>query len=106
MPPGKLAAQAGHAFLDSFLQSTPDLQNAYRAPGHGTKVTLTSTGLEDLLWAECQCRLDSIPCVLITDSGHVLPPHFTGDPIITAMGFGPARRDEVRHITKRFALVV
>ena len=105
MSPGKLAAQAGHAFLDSFVQAVPQLQYEYRAVGHGTKVTLAADSLDALLRAEHQCRLDGIPCALITDAGHVLPPHFTGAPIITALGFGPARRDEVRHITKRFALV-
>ena len=108
MSPGKLAAQAGHAFLDSFLasaESRPQYAHAYRGDSHGTKVTLSSPDLDQLLRAEALARSEGIPCALITDSGHVLPPHFDGSPVITALGLGPAWRSEVRHITRRFALV-
>lgn len=105
MPAGKLAAQAGHAFLDSFLKSSTDIQREYLAPSHGTKVTLAAKTLEHLLRARDECARIGLPHALITDSGHVLPPHFDGNPIITALGIGPARRGDVHAITQRFQLI-
>lgn len=108
MPPGKLAAQAGHAFLESFLVSsrlTPELASIYAADPPGTKVTLCARSLQDLEEAYQRALFLKIPCALITDSGHILPPHFDGSPVITALGLGPATRSEVRTITRRFALV-
>jgi peptidyl-tRNA hydrolase len=108
MPPGKLASQAGHAFLDSYLAAlsdAPDRVTAYGAPGAGTKVVASSDSLGELLRARDFALEAGIPCALVTDSGHVLPPYFTGEPIITALGLGPATRAEVRRITGSFALV-
>jgi peptidyl-tRNA hydrolase len=108
MPPGKLAAQAGHAFLDAFLvaiEQRPDDARAYRVGCHGTKIALVAESLDDLLRAGDLARRAGVPAALITDSGHILPPSFDGSPIITALGLGPARRSEVRRITRHFALV-
>ena len=108
MPPGKLASQAGHAFLDSYLQALerrPEAALRYRETGHGTKVALVAPSLEEILQARAEAERIGLPWALIVDSGHLLPPDFDGSPIVTALGIGPARRSEVRHITKRFALV-
>ena len=108
MPPGKLAAQAGHAFLDAYLTALdlrPDTARAYRDGGHGTKVTLRASGQDDLLRALSMARRAGIPAALATDAGNVLPPSFDGSPIVTALGLGPVRRSEVRRITRHFALV-
>jgi PTH2 family peptidyl-tRNA hydrolase len=50
------------------------------------------------------CELEGIPHKLIIDSGHIMPPHFDGNPIITALGIGPCCRDEIKNITKKFKL--
>jgi PTH2 family peptidyl-tRNA hydrolase len=108
MPPGKLAAQAGHAYLDSFLIAQtrqPDVAAAYAAPGQGTKVTLAARSLNALLRAAADAAESGLAHALITDSGHVLPPHFDGSPVVTALGLGPATREEVEHITRRFRLI-
>jgi peptidyl-tRNA hydrolase len=108
MPPGKLAAQAGHAFLDAYLSALdlrPTDARAYRDGSHGTKIALRSESLDDLLRAHSLAQRAGLPTALVTDAGHVLPPHFDGSPIVTALGIGPGRRSEVRHITRRFALV-
>ena len=108
MPTGKLAAQAGHAFLDAYLAALdlrPDAARAYRDGGHGTKVALRATSLDDLLRAQVIARRAGIPAALVTDVGHVLPPDFDGSPVVTALGLGPAKRSEVRRITRPFALV-
>lgn len=107
MPQGKLASQAGHAFLNAYLESQeqrPDIARFYQRDGLGTKVTLVAKNQEQLLKAYEACKQAGIPCSLIIDQHHIMPPHFTGEPIITALGIGPARKHEIHHITKRFSL--
>ena len=108
MPPGKLAAQAGHAFLDAFGECQrldPARAALYRTDGHGTKVVLRAEDRFDIEHLCKQAQASGLPCALIVDSGHVLPPHFDGSPIITALGIGPARREEIDHITGHLQLV-
>ena len=108
MPAGKAAAQAGHAFLDSYETARhmrPALCEDYMADGHGTKVVLVAPSygaLEEAMEVAAELGL---PYALITDSGHILPPHFDGSPIVTALGIGPALRHEVALITNRFELM-
>lgn len=87
MPPGKMAAQAGHAFLQAYLASESTDAQAYNGDGIGTKITLEAS-LEDILETQHKLVQAGVPCVLIEDSGHVLPPHFDGSPIVTALGVG------------------
>ncbi|RYD72598.1 MAG: peptidyl-tRNA hydrolase [Verrucomicrobiaceae bacterium] len=108
MSPGKTAAQAGHAYLNTYLKALvdrPEEAAAYQADGLGTKVCLRATSEYKLMRAYEDAMAAGLPCSLIIDQHHVLPPHFDGSPIITALGIGPARRDEVRQITKRFSLL-
>lgn len=109
MPPGKLSAQAGHAYTDTLLQAQktdPSLVADYRDRGKGgSKVTLRSKTLHKLLRAYNEIRDLGIPCTVVVDQNHILPPHFNGDPIITAIGVGPCTQDQVRHILKRFNCV-
>jgi PTH2 family peptidyl-tRNA hydrolase len=108
MPAGKLAAQAGHAYLNSYLkalQDRPEDACLYQADGLGTKVCLVASSEFRLLRAYEEAQRAGLPCALIIDQHHVLPPHFDGSPIITALGIGPARKDDVRAITKRFSLL-
>lgn len=109
MPTGKLAAQAGHAYgdvLDLAGEIAPDIKQAYRnrAKG-GSKVNLKSKNLPHLLRAYQEAIEAGIPAVVIVDQGHVLPPHFTGEPIITAIGIGPCTQAQAKDITKRFQCV-
>jgi PTH2 family peptidyl-tRNA hydrolase len=108
MPPGKAAAQAGHAFLEAYLSAcecAPREAAAYRADPPGTKVVLSARSLDDLLDLARQAEDEGLPCALITDHGHVLPPHFDGGEVITALGLGPATRDQIDHLTRRYKLV-
>lgn len=34
-----------------------------------------------------------------------MPPFFDGSPIVTALGIGPATREQIKKITKKFQLV-
>lgn len=109
MPPGKLAAQSGHAYTDSLMKSLevdPETVSMYRDPAKGgSKVTLKCKNVTQLLKAYQQLLDEEIPCALIVDQHHVLLPHFTGEPIITAVGIGPCTKDQVKHITKKFQCV-
>lgn len=100
MSRGKLAAQAGHAFLGAGLEcqkSDPQRMKQYLEDFPGTKIVLDAS-LPDILdiWNKAQKK--GIPCSLTIDSGHVMLPHFTGKPIITALGLGPLTKKEAEFI--------
>jgi peptidyl-tRNA hydrolase len=106
MPTGKCCAQAGHAYTDALYDASdrrPDLFRAYR--GGGSKVTLKARHLDDLLKAQAAILAAGIPCALVTDEHHVLPPHFDGSPIVTALGVGPCTKAEARPYLKKFPTV-
>jgi peptidyl-tRNA hydrolase, PTH2 family len=106
MSPGKIASQAGHAYLGAFLncqESSPHLLTDYLKSFPGTKVCLKASNLDALLRAEAEALHCRIPCALITDSG--CANFFNGQPIITAIGLGPAKENEIKHITRRFQLL-
>ncbi len=107
MPRGKAAAQAGHAFTDA-LSTALDLRPAdaarYRAEG-GPKAVVEARGLREIERAHEAALAAGLPCALVVDSGHVLPPHFDGSPVVTALGIGPCARAEARPVTKGFRSV-
>lgn len=109
MPPGKLSAQAGHAYTDALwdcLDKDPARALSYRTGGiGGSKVTIKCKNLGQLERALRECEEAGIPHAMITDAQHVLLPHFTGEPIVTALGIGPCTKAQCRHITKRFQAV-
>lgn len=102
MTPGKIASQTGHAYLGAFLQAPASLQHDYHADGIGTKVCLTGK-LSHILQAHGQAKAEGLPCFLVVDSG--CPDFFGGQPTVTALGVGPATKEQVQHITGRFRLL-
>lgn len=108
MSPGKMAAQAGHAFLDAYRvcqEDDPERAEKYCSVGHGTKVVLQGENEFSVWEAAWACKDAKIPFAEVYDSGHVMPPHFDGSRIMTAVGIGPATRAEVHAIVKKFPLV-
>lgn len=108
MPTGKIASQVGHAYVNAYLKATetrPDIAAYYQREGIGTKVCLVASSEFRLLRAYEDAMKAGLPCSLIIDQHHILPPHFDGNPIVTALGIGPVRKHEVHHITKRFGLL-
>lgn len=93
MPKGKMAAQAGHAFLEAFRHSGKDELVAYCSNPPGTKVVLGGT-LKQINTLYDRCQWLHVPCALIVDSGHVCPPDFDGSPVVTALGIGLDKRAE------------
>lgn len=105
MSPGKCASQAGHAYLGAFLtaqQSTPTAAELYAADLPGTKVCLQAS-LHHLLRAKQELERADIPVYLAVDSG--CENFFDGRPTITALGFGPATRNELPKFISRLQLL-
>jgi PTH2 family peptidyl-tRNA hydrolase len=106
MPVGKLSAQMGHAYGDSFevaRYTDPERASRYRNHAHGgSKVSLKAKNQNQLIKAYAQAKALGLPCALVIDKHHILPPHFDGTPILTALGIGPCTWDEARAITKKF----
>lgn len=109
MSSGKLAAQAGHAFSDALvnsMESHPEYYQRYRdGVNGGSKVALYCKNEGQLIRAYNEARAAGLPCSIIVDQNHVMPPHFDGSPVITAMAIGPCTKEECRQITKRFNCV-
>jgi peptidyl-tRNA hydrolase len=106
MSSGKIASQAGHAYLGAFLncqELNPLVLAQYVKSFPGTKVCLKAKNLDALLRAQAQAESAGIPCSLITDSG--CSNFFNGQPIITALGLGRANENQIKHITRRFELL-
>ncbi len=105
MPPGKMASQAIHCARLSLLRYLRDVPRAdeFLALGTcGSAVTLRGKNLAALEKARDEAEQSGLPHHLFSDSGHILPPHFTGEPVTTALAIGPAPREAMRAITRRF----
>lgn len=102
MGPGKLASQAGHAYLGAFLQANEQRQSEYHRDGIGTKVCLEVPDLMALQRAYDQACDAGLPAVIITDTGRNTT--FNGVPTVSAVGIGPVNRDEVPFL-KRLQLM-
>jgi peptidyl-tRNA hydrolase len=105
MSPGKIASQCGHAYLGAFEVASSERKTAYHADfpsSPGTKVCL-SASLDEILTAKSKLDLAGIPAYLVIDSG--CPNFFDGQPTVTALGVGPAKKHEVKKILGRFKLL-
>ena len=107
MSPGKLASQAGHAFLGAFLQCRdPSVLAEYHRhfpQSPGTKVCLAVRSLAELFRVEQTAQAAGIAVFRVVDSG--CENFFGGQPVITAVGIGPATRAQVLNITKKLKLL-
>lgn len=108
MDVGKISSQAGHAYVGAFINpvNTPKIIGEYHKDfpsSPGTKVCLKSKNLEHLLKAEEACIAAGIATFKVIDSG--CQNFFDGKPIVTALGLGPATKEQIKHITKRFQLL-
>jgi len=104
MTAGKAASQAGHAFLDSFLTAPPDLTKAYMDDG-GTKIVLSVPDEKSLCDVYYRARMAKLPCAMVVESNHVMPPSFDGSEIVTAVGIGPVSRADAKPLTRGLALM-
>lgn len=106
MDAGKIASQAGHAYVGAFLHANSNIQEEYHKDfphSPGTKVCLKAKNLGQLLLAENAAKEAGIPYFRVVDSG--CKNFFDGKPVITALGLGPVTKKQIKHITKRFQLM-
>lgn len=105
MSKGKAAAQAGHAYLGAFLHAqelaTPYADH-YKRLAPGTKVCLHGN-INDLERAAQKAKELGIPHFLVVDSG--CSNFYDGEPIVTALGLGPAPRHIINPVTGKFRLL-
>lgn len=101
---GKAASQAGHAFLDSFIVADPEIAKAYLADG-GTKIVLSVPDERALCDLFHKAKMAKLPCAMVIESQHVMPPSFDGSPVVTAIGIGPVERERAKAITKGLKLM-
>lgn len=107
MSQGKAIAQAGHAYLDSFLaslQTSPVHAASYGALKPGTKIALRGGPPDHILKLHDDLTVAGLPCALIVDEGHIELPDFDGSPTLTALGVGPISRADARRFLSRLPL--
>lgn len=106
MNSGKIASQAGHAYIGAFTKcKDQNIINEYHKdlPGSpGTKICLQGT-LAQIYRAQYEAEQAEIPNFLVIDSG--CENFYGGQPIVTALGLGPANKEQIQHITKYFKLL-
>lgn len=108
MDTGKMISQAGHGFdmcHDKAKLLRPEITSQYKGSGNGTKVVMKAKNLYQLERGYRACLAANIPCEMVIDRGTVSLPHFTGEPIFTALAIGPAYKDEVTQITKLYSML-
>ena len=107
MDVGKASAQACHAArlsLLRYLQHHPDrLAEFLERNSTGSVVVLDAPTLDDLEHLAVVASRHDLPWALFVDSGHILPPHFDGSAIPTALAIGPAVKQRIKPIVRNFA---
>lgn len=99
MSKGKMAAQACHASLNSFLKSEEGLRQEWN--GEGGKKILLEKGDKDFQDLIVEAQRLNIPCYKVNDAGHTeLEPGTT-----TALGIGPAKSSKIDKITSELKLI-
>lgn len=94
MGEGKAAAQAAHASLEAYLEASMETRDEWRGSGM-KKIVLSVDSETRLLELMEEARQEGLPYALITDAGHTeLEPGTK-----TALAVGPAREDDVDHVT-------
>ncbi len=90
LSPGKLAAQCGHGFVESFLKAEEKIKKKWLQEG-AKKVVLKVTDEKEVRMFYAEAQLQHIPCALITDAGHTeLTPG-----TVTVVGLGPESEEKL-----------
>jgi PTH2 family peptidyl-tRNA hydrolase len=92
LPPGKMAAQAGHAFLGAW-EDTPRERRPGTVPA---KMVLLAADEAELRQIQARARARGVAAVLITDAARTVLPA----PAVTALGLGPMERTDYNAITR------
>ncbi|MBN1159977.1 MAG: peptidyl-tRNA hydrolase [Candidatus Diapherotrites archaeon] len=102
MGKGKIAAQAGHAFVEAYKKTkmkNPDAVDIWEKTG-GEKVVLKVSSESELIKYYDRLKR-KFPTVLITDAGHTQIKSGTK----TCIGVGPVKESEIDPITSELKLL-
>jgi len=100
MGKGKIASQAAHASIASFLKASKDQQAEWLASGM-KKIVVKVPNLESLEETFARAKRAKLPCEIITDAGLTQ----LEQPEKTAVGIGPAAGDKIDMITGKMKLL-
>lgn len=107
MSPGKVIAQAGHAYIGALAQSynlSRSAFTAYTSVDVATKICLDGGEGDQLLRLYDRLQDLHIPSFLVYDSGHVELPDFDGSRTLTALGVGPIAKSQAPGFLKKIPL--
>lgn len=98
LPPGKMAVQAGHAFLSAWRKAVNrHYDNAMDyADGLQIKIVLIAPDLTALERIKEKAEQRSVPAVLITDAARTVLP----EPTVTVLGLGPMSKTDCNALTR------
>jgi PTH2 family peptidyl-tRNA hydrolase len=97
---GKMCAQTAHAALLSFEKTDTATRKKWLAEGQ-KKVVLKASGERDLFELKSIAEEAGIAAVLVQDAGLTEIPPGT----VTALGIGPAKSEDIDHITGSLSLL-
>ncbi|MDO8556464.1 MAG: peptidyl-tRNA hydrolase Pth2 [Nanoarchaeota archaeon] len=100
LSPGKLAAQCGHGFVESFIKADEKSKRAWLSFG-AKKVVLKVADEKELrlFWEDAVAQ--KLPNALIVDAGHTELPAGT----TTVLGIGPAREEDIDRLTGQLKML-
>lgn len=104
LPEGKLAAQAGHAFVGALLEALDrdvEMATAYIESVAQVKIVLVAAGVDDLRRVQEKADNRGVITYLVTDAARTVLP----EPTVTVLGIGPMNKTDSNAITRGLALL-
>lgn len=100
LPPGKMAAQAGHAFATALWQHPDEgLCQTYMENGQA-KLVLIAPNLETLFKIAKRAKDRGVSAAMIKDQGRTV----LNEPTFTVLGLGPMDRNSYNNLTRGLKL--
>lgn len=98
LPPGKLAVQAGHAFLTAWRKAyAADADTALDyADDVQVKIVLLAPDLAALERIAAKAKQRGVPTAMITDAARTVLP----EPTVTVLGLGPMSKTDCNALTR------
>ncbi len=100
LPPGKMAAQSGHAFLSAWVACADKaMAETYLETGQ-TKIVLVAPNLEALFKIQKRAKDRGVSFFMVKDAAHTVLPH----PDFTVLGLGPMNKTDYNNLTRDLPL--
>ena len=100
LPPGKMAAQVGHAVVELVMKGQKENVEKWRKTGM-KKVVLKANDLKELKRLEKLAKKEKLKTVMIKDAART----FLKRPTITCLGIGPDEEEKINKVTGRLGMV-